>query len=133
MKGTCLEPQLIIKVILGIFLVALMVQGWMVMAAPAVYEIRIESRAPFFSPKSLTVRPGETIRWVNHSPEAHTIIADACRGTSSCLLNSGLIIPHGFYDFSQLSPGRYSYHCGVHPFMRGTINVLTPPRQSQSI
>ena len=121
------------RVVWGIGIVALTLQGWMALAATSVHQIRIEHRAPFFSPNSVSVMSGTVIRWVNDTHEIHTIIADECSLSSSCRLNSGVIKPHGSYDLSRLPPGRYAYHCGLHPFMRGTITILAPKSRSADI
>ena len=105
----------------------------MAWAERSVRQIRIEHRAPFFSPNVVSVHSGTTIRWVNETNEIHTIIADECSMSASCRLNSGVIKPHDSYDLSQLSHGRYAYHCGLHPFMRGTITVLAPREKSAVI
>lgn len=105
-------------------------QGWFALAATSVHQIRIEQLPPFFSPNSMSVVSGTTIRWVNVTNEIHTIIADECSTGSTCRLNSGVIKPHASYDLSRLPPGRYAYHCGLHPFMRGMIAVLRPKTHS---
>jgi plastocyanin len=117
-------------------LLALILQGWMPVAATSVHQIRIEHRAPFFLPNAVSVVSGTIVRWVNETNEIHTIIADECSRGSSCRLNSGVIKPHDSYDLSRLPPGRYTYHCGLHPFMRGMITVLpskTPKSKSADI
>ena len=127
------EPQFAYKLGLGTLLMSLTLQGWVVLATPAVQQIRIEHLAPFFSPNSLTVVPGTTVRWMNDTNEAHTVIADECLGNSSCQFQSGLVQPHASYDLSRLPSGRHSYHCGLHPFMRGTITVLPPKSRRADI
>lgn len=120
------------KIFLWILSGGLIFQGWMAAAATQVHQIRIEQIAPFFSPNSVTVFQGTTIRWVNGTNEIHTIISDECSRSSSCRLNSGVIKPYDSYDLSRLAPGRYTYHCGLHPFMRGTITILSQKRRSRS-
>ncbi|UCE64442.1 MAG: cupredoxin domain-containing protein [Nitrospirota bacterium] len=121
------------KLSLLMLLVALMLHGWMALAATSVHQIRITHHAPFFSPKSVSVVSGTIIRWVNETNEIHTILADECSMSSSCRVNSGVIRPHDSFNLSRLPPGRYAYHCGLHPFMRGTITILTPQSNSTSI
>lgn len=124
---------LIKGILWGIGIVALTFQGWMALAATSVHQIRINHQPPFFLPNAVRVNPGTIIRWVNETNEIHTIIADTCSMSSTCRLNSGVIGPHDSFDVSRLPPGRYAYHCGVHPFMRGMITVLAPRKRSADI
>lgn len=70
-----------------------------------------------FASAEIRIRPGETVRWVNDDPVAHTVTADD--GTfDSDLLENG----EGFSRrFDR--PGRYPYHCTPHPFMTGVVVV----------
>ena len=107
-------------------LAGFMVEGGMATAISSVQSIRIEHVAPYFSPNSVTVRAGAMIRWENETGEIHTIIDDECVRGSPCRFDSGMIRPHGTFDLPPLPPGHYAYHCGLHPFMRGTITVVQP-------
>lgn len=107
-----------------LLLAGFLVQAGMAPATSSVHHIRIEQVAPYFSPNSITVSTGAMIRWQNETGEAHTILADDCVRGSRCRFDSGMIMPHGTFDLLTLPPGHYTYHCGLHPFMRGTITVL---------
>ena len=120
------------RVACGLFIAGVMLEGWVALGASVRY-IRIEHRAPYFSPNSVTVRAGTPIRWENNTGEAHTIIADECVRGSRCRFDSGIIRPFGTYHLLPLPPGRYRYHCGLHPFMRGIITVAPPKKRSADI
>lgn len=62
-----------------------------------------------FSPNSLTIKPGDTVRWwAWDNEERHSIVADDL----SWEYDSG---PLRFEYFRQYdSPGEYRYHCGYH-------------------
>ena len=117
----------------SIFLAGILLESWIAFAGSSVHQIRIEHVAPYFSPNSVTVSAGTLIRWENDTGEAHTIIADECVRGSRCRFDSGIIRPHERYDLLALPPGRYTYHCGLHPFMRGTITVVQPQRNTLDI
>ncbi len=39
---------------------------------------------------------------------------------------SGSVAPNGSYTVPGLPPGRYLYHCSLHPIMRGVLIVIEP-------
>lgn len=80
-----------------------------------VVEVEIAGLA--FHPDTLRIRPGTTVRWVNHDPLAHS-------STSSAgLWASPLIHPGASYQRAFEDEGRFPYHCTPHPFMKGLIIV----------
>ncbi|MGH7563524.1 MAG: cupredoxin domain-containing protein [Gemmatimonadota bacterium] len=70
-----------------------------------------------FGPAEIRIRAGETVRWVNDDPVAHTVTADD-GSFDSDLLENGEGFSRRFDD-----PGRYPYHCTPHPFMTGLVVV----------
>ena len=85
-----------------------------VTAQPPVQTIVIVSMA--FSPANVTVKPGQTIEWVNKDLFEHTATAD----------------DHGFdldlkpgakAHISAPRSGIISYSCRFHPGMKGVIRV----------
>lgn len=70
-----------------------------------------------FTPATLTVPVGTTVRWVNQGPSIHSVVGD---GFTSDVLPVG----QGFaFTFNQT--GTFNYACGIHPFMKAAI-VVTP-------
>ena len=71
-----------------------------------------------FSPKSITVQVGDTVRWHNKSsaPEGHTVTGD---GLDSRTLHQG-----DDYTFKFSHAGTFSYICSLHPSMKGRVTVL---------
>ncbi|MGE0472666.1 MAG: hypothetical protein AB7P17_03420 [Nitrospirales bacterium] len=39
------------------------------------------------------------------------------------MFDSGTISPGGSYQLPVLPPGRYPYHCTLHPIMRGVLEI----------
>jgi len=68
-----------------------------------------------FSPASLTIKVGTTVTWTNQDSANHTI--------KSSSFNSGSLAVGDKFQFTFTSPGTYSYSCGIHPSMQGTIIV----------
>jgi plastocyanin len=71
-----------------------------------------------FDPPTLTVPVGTTVRWTNHGQHRHTVTSDQGDWGSEGLN------PAGVYSYTFSRPGKYPYHCEVHPGqMRGTVVV----------
>ncbi len=70
-----------------------------------------------FSPVSMTVAVGTTVRWKNLDGEPHTI-----RGVDTGFA-SGALDQNDSFAFKFDKPGTYRYVCSIHPQMVGTIVV----------
>jgi plastocyanin len=70
-----------------------------------------------FAPKEIEIRAGSTVEWVNADAVVHTVAADD--GT----WDSRAVQPGERWRATFTRPGRYAYHCGPHPFMKGVIVV----------
>jgi amicyanin len=70
-----------------------------------------------FSPKSLTVKAGATVTWMNHDDIPHNVVSTE-RKFSSPVLDTDQN-----FSFSFQEPGSYPYYCKIHPTMTGTIVV----------
>ena len=67
----------------------------------------------------MTVEPGIRIVWANLDAVAHSIVSDNGAFPASSPLNTG-----NTYSLVLSTPGNYSYHCGIHSFMRGDIRIV---------
>ncbi len=70
-----------------------------------------------FADQNITIKAGQTITWVNKDSIAHTVTSD------TGLWDSGSINSGKSFSLTLKQPGQYSYHCSIHPFMKGTITV----------
>jgi len=70
-----------------------------------------------FAPDHIDVIAGDTVTWTNDSVRAHTVDADD-EGFASDRLVTGDQFSHQFAD-----SGVFPYHCRLHPFMRGEVDV----------
>ena len=86
--------------------------------------IIMEGESPYFIPAMAKVASGVPIHWENPTATAHTVTHDACLSEGPCLFDSGSVAPNSRYSLSGLPPGRYPYHCQVHPIMRGVLTVF---------
>lgn len=71
-----------------------------------------------YAPKETAVAKGTTVTFVNHGKEFHTVTADAPNRPFDLSIDSG---QSGTIAFDTV--GVFSYHCGVHPQMKGTVRV----------
>ena len=73
-----------------------------------------------FDPSSLTVKTGTVVTWVNQDGASHTIVSDA---GSPAAFSSDSLSTGASFPFTFTQPGTYTYHCSIHPSMKGTIIV----------
>lgn len=120
--GTRLGVELTLPVPLGRFL------GWYVPREEAVEAVE-EPEAPAprrvragifryaYVEDRIVVPAGTTIEWTNRDEVVHTVTAD------DASFNSGAIPPGESWSATFSRPGTYPFHCGPHPFMKGTVIV----------
>ena len=84
----------------------------------SVHQIMIKSIS--FDPKTITIKSGESIEWMNESLTQHSATAD-----DSKTFDTGLIEPQKKSKQTQFTTaGTYLYHCSVHgKTMHATIVV----------
>jgi plastocyanin len=70
-----------------------------------------------FGTDAVTISAGQAVRWINDDPVEHTVTFDGTEGGSPVLGHNGTFI----HRFDK--PGRYTYHCTPHPFMKGVVIV----------
>ncbi len=77
-----------------------------------------------YQPATRTITAGETVRFENRDQEAHTVTASD-GSFDSAGVDTGQSWTHRF-----MRPGRYTYYCELHPYMKGTI-VVVPAREKR--
>lgn len=81
-----------------------------------------------YSPNIITVVLGvnNTVRWVSQSDTANTIVPDMPLVQNGISFGSdGVIKPGELYQFTFTEPGTFTYHTDPHPWMKGTVIVLS--------
>jgi plastocyanin len=88
-----------------------------------------------FTPATVTIKAGSTVRWTNNGPSAHTVTSDSGVWASGVLGAPGGGGGYGggssggTFDFTFMQPGTFPYHCSIHPptsypgFV-GTVTVM---------
>jgi len=92
-------------------------------AVQKVSVITMENWPSYYRPSTVHVLPHAPIRWVNDTASPHSVLHDGCFTEKECAFRSGPVFPGQSYALSGLLPGRYPYHCEIHPIMRGEIIV----------
>ena len=80
----------------------------------------IQIRDFAFVPATVTIRAGQTVRFVQDDSTAHTVTA-VDKSFDSGNLDKGKTWTHTFDK-----EGTYAYLCAYHPTMRGTVIVKSP-------
>ncbi|HET7734195.1 MAG TPA: plastocyanin/azurin family copper-binding protein [Paludibacter sp.] len=84
---------------------------------PSLNEVFIKNMA--FTPATLTVTTGTTIKWTNKDGVAHTVTSDVAGQ-----FESGSISTNGVYSHTFSTLGTFNYHCTPHPSMKAKIIVV---------
>ena len=87
-------------------------------------RIMMEDGSPYYVPIAPTVVSNTPIRWDNPTPTHHTVTHSGCiEDEGPCLFDSGAVSPGSSFNVPGLPAGRYTYHCRIHPIMRGRLIV----------
>src|SRR5918997_1899322 len=78
-----------------------------------------------FEPGTLTVPAGATVTWTNSGARPHTVTAD------DGSYDSGRLDPGEQFSQTFDQPGTFTYFCGFHPDMQGSIVVTEPQEQAE--
>ena len=91
-------------------------------STPLTVSVALQNFA--FSPPSVTVPKGSTVAWTNQDSAPHTIVSDATPLFSvGAIFTSPQLGQGQTFSFTFNTEGTYAYHCGIHPFMKGTVTV----------
>lgn len=71
-----------------------------------------------YLPTSIEVNLGTTVTWTNNDMVIHTV-TDTQKTFDSQFIQAGDTWQHTFEK-----PGQYDYLCTLHPWMKGTVNVI---------
>jgi amicyanin len=86
--------------------------------APAAQTVNVDIKNFTFKPDILTVKVGTIVVWTNNDSVPHTVTSD-----SGSPLNSPTLSKGQSFSFTFTEAGSFSYHCAIHPMMKGTVVV----------
>lgn len=70
-----------------------------------------------FSPATITVKVGDTVTWTNNDSAPHSATAD------DGSFDTGTFSQGQSKSITFKKAGTFTYHCSVHPYMKGTVIV----------
>lgn len=65
-----------------------------------------------FDPPTLTIKAGDTVKWVNNKLPPHNIVFEG--GVANKSHNDLMFSPGESYEVTFDTPGEYSYYCAPH-------------------
>lgn len=75
-----------------------------------------------FQSSDVTILPGDSIRWTNDVSTTHSVHSDTGSAETFDSPDLGL---SGVFTYTFDNEGDFSYHCGQHPTMHGTVHVTS--------
>lgn len=82
---------------------------------PGTNEVWIQNMA--FTPSTITVTAGTTIKWTNKDAVTHNVTSD------TGVFSSGSMVTGATFTFTFATAGTYSYKCTIHPSMTASVTV----------
>jgi plastocyanin len=79
---------------------------------PNSVSVTIQSASAGYSPSTVTITAGTTVRWTNTDSAPHTVTSVSGGELGSTSLSNG-----GVYDHTFSTPGTFEYHCTIHSSM----------------
>ncbi len=70
-----------------------------------------------YVPDTVTIHPGQTVRFIEDDETPHTVTA------MDHSYDSGNLSQKDTWKHTFATEGTYKYFCAYHPYMKGTVNV----------
>ena len=80
-----------------------------------------------FTPATVTITVGGTVKWTNDGPSTHTVTAD------DGSFDSGDLSQGKTYSHTFQTAGTFAYHCSIHSSMTATVIVTVAGVNSKSL
>jgi len=81
----------------------------------ATVDVKIDNFS--FSPATITIPVGTTVKWTNRDDIPHTVVSDDQKFESKALDTDDS------YSYTFTKSGTYPYFCSIHPKMTGKVIV----------
>lgn len=80
--------------------------------------VTVEIKNFDFAMPVVTIKKGDTVKWIQRDSIGHTITSDSNAWESSAALKNGDVFEHTFAE-----AGTFTYHCTPHQYMKGKVIV----------
>lgn len=80
-------------------------------------QVQANAKGFAFDPATITVPAGQSVTWTNGDTASHSIVLDGGQCKSEPFAGGATTTLK--FDVA----GSYPFHCGIHPTMKGTIDV----------
>jgi len=84
--------------------------------SPALVEVKIDNFT--YSPLTVTVAAGTTVRWTNRDDIPHTVVSE-----DKTTFKSKALDTDDSFSYTFTKPGTYTYFCSMHPKMTAKVVV----------
>jgi plastocyanin len=87
-----------------------------------------------FYPLDIAIPVGTTVAWFNDDPEQiHTVTSEKPGSPDSGkLFNSGILPYSSSFQYTFKQPGKFYYHCEIHPWMIGSVYSSDSNKQGKN-
>lgn len=79
-----------------------------------------------FTPFALTIRAGDSVRWVNNDTDDHTVVSDDAFVTTGKRGTDSLISPGAKFVLRFNRPGTFVYYCRFHAHLDSFNQPVAP-------
>jgi plastocyanin len=76
-----------------------------------------------FDPSNVTIPVGSEVIWSNQDKLSHTVTSGNASIGADGKFNSNVLRIYDSFSYIFSQPGRYSYYCIMHPWMKGMVTV----------
>ncbi|OKH20967.1 plastocyanin [Hydrococcus rivularis NIES-593] len=103
--------------------ILLVISSFVISAAPAAaetYTVKMGSDSGLlkFEPDTLTIKAGDTVKWVNNKLAPHNVVFDSSKmdeAVATKMSHKNLVFSPGeSYESTFDEPGEYTYYCEPH-------------------
>lgn len=87
-----------------------------------------------FYPLNIAIPVGTTVAWFDDDPEQiHTVTSGGADSSDSGkLFNSGILSYLSSFQYTFNQPGKFLYHCEIHPWMIGSVYASDSNKQGKN-
>ncbi|MEB3311362.1 MAG: plastocyanin [Snowella sp.] len=85
------------------------------MADTVTVKMGTDSGTLGFEPKTVTIKAGDTVKWVNNKLAPHNVVFDGSSEVATKASHKALVFSPGeSFESTFTEPGTYSYYCEPH-------------------